>query len=264
MKIVRAAPSGNRSGELYQFVEFKFTAAELQAIPKQHSTYMVATCFAINEILVFLRLTLHTINSLAIARGDDRMASIAFMQDQILLRTLSGKAVEYLKVIRDHRKICERAGDVTIKAFFDKYGGEIDEIWDSTQSKFAVELRNNLISHIGLDRIRKSIAALPHDRREMNIYLHNKDGNTVYPIGEDVAHIAAFDTTEQVDEWSDWVLKTCKTIQGLHHQYMIWIIETFFPSKMGQEIRIEIDDRLLGPLTQNIPILWDFPFDKNA
>lgn len=96
----------------HQFVEFMFEPDEFKALPKQHAAYIVASSFAINEIMVFLRLTLLTLNSLGVAKGEDeRVAGFAFMQGHILLRTLSARAVEYLKLAKDHRTACKRAGD---------------------------------------------------------------------------------------------------------------------------------------------------------
>lgn len=249
----------NQSSE-QQFVEFTFGLEELRKMPKQHSAYMVATSFAINEILVYLRLALLTLNSLSVAKNnDEKLAGFAFMQDQILLRTLSARAVEYLKLLKDHQKVCQRAKDGQGLAFFEEHGATLDSLWNNPTTTLALELRNNLTGHIGLDRIRKNISRLDGDKRETAIFLHQKDGNSVYLMGEDIAHIAAFDTAEDVQAWSDWVLATCQSIKGLHHAYMIWVIETFFPTKMGQELRLRPDVRLLGNFQDRIPILWDFP-----
>jgi hypothetical protein len=245
-----------------QFFEIKFSPDELKTLPKQHSAYLVATCFAINEVLVFLRLKLQTLNSMKLAEPDERLASVAFMQDQILTRTLSGKVVEYLKLIRDHRKICLRAKDPDVQSFFSEHGEEIDALWNTAGTRFAHEIRNNLGSHIGLGRIRQTVAALPSGRTTMGIYLHPRDGNTIYPIGEDVAHIAAFDTSEDVQQWLDWVLDTCRFAQRLHNKYMIWIVETFFSEKHPNEIRISVDKRLVSDFQQAIPILWEFSTEK--
>lgn len=245
----------------HQFVEFMFEPDELKALPKQHSAYIVASSFAINEIMVFLRLTLLTLNSLNVARGDDeRLAGFAFMQDHILLRTLSARAVEYLKLAKDHRTACKRAGDAQGLAFFDVHGPKIDAMWDDPLTTLALEIRNKLTGHVVLERIRDTIAKMPDESRRVGIYLHEKDGNSVYLLGEDIAHIAAFDTSEQIEAWSDWVLSTCRAIQSLHSAYMIWAIEQFFPATMGKEIRLRPDPRLLGNFKDGIPILWDFPY----
>ena len=42
---------------------------------------------------------------------------------------------------------------------------------------------------------------------------------------------------------------------------MIWAIQTFFPEKMGQEIRLHPDTRLMGTFNDGIPVLWDFPYN---
>jgi len=244
-----------------QFVEFMFQSADLKGMPKQHSAYMVATSFAINEILVFLRLTLLTANSLKVAKGDDeRLAGFAFLQDQILMRSLSARAVEYLKLAKDHRTVCERAKDTAGLAFFETYSTVLDGLWDDPVTAVAITIRNKLTGHVELTRIRDTISGIPEDRRETGIYLHQKDGNSIYLMGEDIAHIGAFESSEEIQAWSDWVLNTCRAIQSLHHAYMIWAIETFFPEKIGQEIRLHPDSELVGTFNDGIPVLWDFPY----
>lgn len=253
--------SGMTEHPQHQFVEFMFEPDELKAMPKQHSAYIVATSFAINEIMVFLRMMLLTLNSLKVAKeGDERLAGFAFMQYHILQRTLSARAVEYLKLARDHRTACTRAKDAKGLEFFAMHGATIDKLWDDPTTKMAVAIRNKLTGHIDLHRIAESIRKMPEESRRVGIYLHEKDGNSVYLVGEDIGHIAAFDTTEDIEAWSDWVQSTCRTIQRLHSAYMIWAIEAFFPAKMGKEIRLRPDPRLLGNFNDQIPILWDFPY----
>jgi hypothetical protein len=124
-------------------------------------------------------------------------------------------------------------------------------------------IRNKLTGHVEPGRIRDTIAGILDDRRETGIYLHQKDGNSVYLMGEDIAPIDAFDSSEQIEAWSDWVLNTCRAIQSLHHAHKIWVIETFFPTKMGREIRLHPDVRLVGTFDDGVPILWDFPYNPD-
>jgi hypothetical protein len=247
----------------HQFVEFMFEPEELKAIPRQHSAYIVASSFAINEMMVFLRLMLLTLNSLKLAQGEDeRLTGIAFMQYHIILRTVSARVVEYLKLAKDHRTACERAKDVRGMDFFVSHGAVIDALWNHQTTAQALEIRNKLTGHVVLDRIRKTIASMPDESRRIGIYLHEKDGNSVYLLGEDIGHIAAFGTSEEIEAWSDWVQSTCRTVQSLHSAYMIWVLQEFFPEKTGQEIRLRPDPHLLAGLDEPIPILWDFPHGK--
>lgn len=242
-----------------------FSMEELRSIPASHAGFLVTSCLANNEINVFVRLYLMSLNTVSHKRpiSDDALNEYAYVQCVILQRHISAKVFEYLNMIERFAKKL-KGHHSPIHAYLLEVNSVIKEIRKAKEFALATWYRNKTTNHYDIGAIMGLVGnkkVLP-DTAEMSIYLHEKDGNSGYLLGEQIllAQTALNEVSaiEQIRGFETWLLATVKRVTTLHHNFCIKLMETHFPGKTVQEFPINPESHLVGSVTSScLPILWD-------
>jgi hypothetical protein len=177
-------------------------------------------------------------------------------------RSLSAKVIEYLKLVDRYVTACKQKPDEFGTTVSPSLAEVIKGAREEEGYQLAKWLRNKLTNHYDLDEISAVIVQLP-DEAEGSLYLHKKDGNSLYVLGEELALVANLNLTgdpaSQLDRWQDWLLDACRAMTAVHHYYITNFLERYFPKKTATQRPIELPPKLVGHLTTStIPVWWDF------
>lgn len=249
-------------GRLYRI---GFSANDLKSVPEAQAAFMVSSCIAINDITTFLRLFLMALNGRRFQdeKIDDVVSEFALTQALVIQRTLSGKLKEYLHMCRQYQDGCKRRNDEALKPFLDKSKIVCAELKAMPGYELAEWYRDKVTHHYVVNEISGLLKYL-QEGAEYNLYLHEKDGNSGYLLGERVllhklGDEPGKDDFERLDEYQDWVIYAARVVQTMHHDYCIQFLETFFPKKVAHEFIVEIPENLLGQIENTkAPLFWDF------
>lgn len=255
-----------------QIYKMEFTLGELRSLPPTHAGFLFASCLSINDISVIQKVFLMAQNTRAAQDGtsDDRLREIALGQSVVIERNLGAKVLEYLKLIGDYKKQCKRAKDTSMLPFIEKADAVASKLKSGESYDLAVWYRNNATSHYNISLFKSLFHndAISNDDTKYTIYLHEREGNTSYLLGEQMllAKLSenGRDPIEQINMFGDWVLETSKTVMKLHNEFCKCLFERYFPSKKIVESPILIEPQLIGNLIEDhLPLMWNFDVSIN-
>jgi hypothetical protein len=252
-------------------IRVNFTTEELRGMPKLHSGFFVTSCLAVNEIWLSLRLYLMTMNTLPKEKqiSDPALREYAFCQFQMIERGLGSKIFEYLNLLGDYKKKCDRAKDTVMKGLIDPI---MDTVHNSVRCGAEYELarwyRNTVSSHYIVSDITELMMTADL-ADEHSIYLHEKSGNANYLLGEQIligklseGGKTPEETAAALVAYGKWVENTARYVLDIHHKFTVALFQAFFSNKVGERFEINPEPYLIGnPHETPLPILWDLSED---
>jgi len=248
-----------------QLYQLDFSGKELRDIPRIHAGFMTASCLAASEITIFLRLLLMATNSNRFSSNiaNDAISAYAFTQALVIERSLSGKLLEYIYMIDQLQNENKKRPDATITQFLENIGDRITQIKSDQSYRLADWYRDHASHHYIVNKI-SNLVSYVDDQEVYTIYLHEKEGNSGYFLGEHLLlHKLSDDkddnNVDRLTKFQDWVLECSQSIMKIHSEYSVLFINTFFDEKNIKELEVDIPNDLLGSLTNTkLPLFWNF------
>lgn len=248
-----------------EFYRLDFTGRELQQVPKIHAGFMAASCLAIGEITIFLRLLLMALNSLeaAVEPVSDAVREYAFTQSLVLERSLGSKIHEYIYMVDQYHGEHRKRPNPIIDRFLSENKFELDRIKSHTGYQLAGWYRDKASHHYVISEISKLIGYTNPESR-ISLYLHEKEGNSGYFLGEQILLHKLLDDPavgeiKRMREFGDWVQDAAKEIISIHSKYCTMFLEIFFTEKEPDRLVVNIQEKFVGKLTDTtLPLFWDF------
>ena len=248
----------------WQFVDLSsvgFSSADLKRIPSAHAAFLVASSFACNEVNLLQRVFQLALNSRKLAGREAAVQTTSYSFALILSRQLSAKLVEYHKLVTDYLARATRSEGSSGSRFLGRYAPRVEQFAKSKEFAFAKRLRNKLTNHYVLSEVESLLEGMPTDT--FTIWLHEKEGNTFYQLGEEIAMIgflsAGGDVKGQLEAWQDWILMASRIAVHLHNRVANGILGEYFPEKRATGFRLVVEDQLVGDLQSSaLPLFWDF------
>lgn len=251
-----------------QLTRVTFTTQELRRLPRAHSGFFVASCLAINEIGLSLRLFLMCLNTRSKDRPikDGALEEYAFAQFQMIERSLGAKCIEYLNMLGDYQTRYQRKKDTAMAGLIDPMLEHVrDVIRVGPAYELALWYRNTATNHYGVSEITE-LMMIGDIADEHHIYLHEHSGNANYLLGEQVllGRLAEGgkdpkETAEALREYGHWVEDTARYVVDIHHKFSVSFLQSFFPGKTGQAFHVSPEPHLVARVTDTaLPVLWDF------
>ena len=129
-------------------------------------------------------------------------------------------------------------------------------------------LRNKITHHCVVSELTSLIekGRIGEDDTVHPIYLHEKDGNSSYVLGEHVLLAKLYEGTEgdigmieNFQIFGDWVHDASAKVKRLHDNFCIQLFEYYLPEKEAKEFSIVPEPHLVAQIEKScLPILWDF------
>lgn len=248
--------------ELYKV---EFTADEIRNLPSVHRSFFMGTCLAINEISMFQKMLIMGHNSLQNANSSKHtpFREMALAQILTIERNLAAKLIEYLNLLDDFRKKCNRMKIADMSEFLSRIDLVSNQIRSGAEYQLAKWFRNSVTSHYLMSEFESLIenSDLGTDEALHPIYLHTRDANSSYLLGEQLL-IAKFledgeNAVDRRERFRAWVLETSSQLMEFHHMFCIQLLEKHLPAKKFETLRLDSEHRLVGELRETcLPILW--------
>ena len=159
---------------------------DIEKIGQENFSFLSIILFAANEIFVYQKILITYMK-----RPDkrcDEILTLSFIHQLTILRTLSAKIVEFIKLYEDQNKIWIRRGLNNEVEYMKANTEYLNSLKTSKFFNFTIKMRNKIINHYIISEISKN---LPHtsDRSDYSMQLHQEQGNSFFPIGEEVVFI---------------------------------------------------------------------------
>ncbi|MFN8993274.1 MAG: hypothetical protein ACK5X3_06380, partial [Pseudomonadota bacterium] len=166
------------------FVELEMRWKEFDPLSDDEKAALSIVCFAVTEVNALMRIYAfaehHFTGNAAIDYG-------MLAQSHSLLRCWSAKLFEFSEFITFKDKN-NRTSTPSLLALSKKHVAAFDVLKSANGYGAARYLRHETTNHYFLDPVRKN---LPHvsDRANCNFYLHQLNGNSHFPMGEEVVFV---------------------------------------------------------------------------
>lgn len=251
-----------------QLARVALTTTELRKIPPKHAGFLVASCLAIDDILLGHKLLLLALNSrLKLQRDPDGpFKEIAFAEERALSRGLAAKLFEFLNLLDEYIKKCTRKQTPEMESFLKHAKTVLASARDDSSHELAQWYRNKATSHYSTTELAKLATEgdLGDETRTNSIYLHPKDGNSHYILGEQVLLSKLCegncDPVASLKKLDSWIGRIARDAIKLHHDYCITLFKVYFPSKSLLSVEAKIPPEQVGDVRKSVlPLFWRLP-----
>ncbi len=248
------------------FTEVELSWKDFSSLSDDQKSALSIVCFAVSEINSLMRIYAFSDHTLT---GKAAIDYSILVQSHGILRSWSAKLFEFSEFVtfrdRKNRTSDDRLLELsrTAKESFNALKRENGYV-------IARSLRHETTNHYLLDPVRKSLPFVS-DRANCNFYLHKKNGNSVFPMGDEVVFIgrinregakieSALEKAEMYDQWWKWNLAATKWLHRVHFDFYKEFVE---PRSKGKRIKTRdywIDPRLVGvPDETKLPVFLRVP-----
>ncbi|MBY5551167.1 hypothetical protein HFO61_30970 [Rhizobium leguminosarum] len=237
-----------------------FSSLELKSIPQRHAAFFMSSCLAASEISTFLRLYLAALTSADLPQCVGVTREYASVQISILQRKLASTLIECVNLLENYMKVCSRKRDDVFPQFLRTTSAVVAQIKADAGHSYAVELRNKVAHHFDFAHITKLLGAAKEER-QYTIYLHETDGNCLYPVADHLilANLFEMDNGEATyHAFDDRVRQTASQLMIIHNTFCINLWEKYFSEKFAESMRLDVPDALIPNVKEmTLPIMVD-------
>ena len=159
-------------------VEYPISVREIKELPLDHQACLSVLCHAVSEANALSRTYISTMD----AKSPDSAIEIAInIQRFTILRSWSGRlfeAVGFLETLVGQKP---KSKDRLVQNLATEALENFNSLRSGRGYKLARNVRNEAAFHYGFDAARKNMTNVS-DRANFNLYLHEMNGNSFYPM----------------------------------------------------------------------------------
>jgi len=246
--------------------ELKFTDRDIEKIGKDTYAFIATFAYAIDEISVFLKLV---IQSYGDKPKDEALLQMFAIQQNTIIRVLSAKLVETIKLYGDYEKHLGETGKSAYLNALQPHTEALEAIIRAPSFKVSQRLRNKATNHYNFKESLKNLDGSVSPNASKSIFLHLSQGNSFAPLGEEVVFLGRFwryfkeETRLEVNmdrahEWIEWNQSAAKWAIKTFNAFIIWLHHNEFPEQYGTKAEHYLEPELFGELGINrLPIVFD-------
>ena len=229
------------------FDKYPLKFSELLHFGETKAAVFATSCHAINEINVFARLYVSDIRE---TPKEPEMAKLYEIQSMTILRSWSAKLFEYHEFIKCVRKLPEFS---TYSKLLGSNLKKFNQLKKMDGFIITRKIRNEMTSHYDLKKAQENLKNVaPH--AEATLYFHELDGNSFFPISEEVMFWARADPQSSAEnskhreeyfkKWSGWALKARDWAYHCHGELIGELVTAAFPGRQAKprSYYLEMDD----------------------
>ena len=171
----------SREYVIERYYPVSLSQKDIAALGAENVAFLSTILFAANEIYVFQKFL---VSSIRPSQRDSEMDYLKFIQQGALLRVLSGKLFEFVKVFEDQRKIWARRSHSEETQRTDALAEDLKSIKGSMFYNLTKNMRNGIISHYLVSAFKNIEHISPI--ADLSLQMHIEQGNSFFPIGEEI------------------------------------------------------------------------------
>lgn len=207
---------------LVHLLEYQVSWKQLRRLPDEHVAAVAILCFSVSEVNALARIYLASNHTMI---DEKAINSAIAIQQMLIIRTWSSKLFEVQKFLRFGGKK-PNTKDATLR----KLGSEALErfliLTEQEGFEVAGNLRDEAAHHYSFEAAKKNLGSVESDAN-CNFYLHDQNGNSFFPLGEEVMFDGRLNrrwknvkSQEDRDElfmsWLNWCLAANEWLQETH------------------------------------------------
>jgi hypothetical protein len=251
--------SGNSAIEF--FVELEMRWKEFHPLSDDQKAALSIVCFAVTEVNALMRMYAFAEHELT---GKAAIDYGTLAQSHCILRSWSAKLFEFSEFITFKDKN-NRTSDPALLDLSKRHTDTFETLKSESGYGVARFLRHEATNHYLLDPVRKNLSHIS-DSANCNFYLHDLNGNSHFPIGEEVvfvgrlnragAHLASDEERKKsYRDWWRWNLSATKWLNAVHLDYYRELVVPLARAKSARRRAYWIDPRLVGvPEEHKLPL----------
>ena len=216
--------------------EFALSQSDLEKLSDDEVAFLATLGFAIDEISIFQKLVVQAFSK---KPKDTVLLNLNGIQVNTVTRSLCAKLFEALRIFENYRKMVDRSGDTKTKEKLDEYERELTEFKRDPNYDLAKTIRDHSTNHYLPSETKKNIKHVPA-RARFVAYLHENQGNSFYPFGEEYVffgRIGRYFSDEKksgfaiddIQNWIAWSLQISRWLNRMLSGYILWIHKERFP-----------------------------------
>jgi hypothetical protein len=189
------------------------------------------------------------------------IASAIVIQRNLLLRTATAKLFEFLRFME--KRLDPTVAPTSVSRIVGGFEKELAGFREGIGFQLAKQIRNKMANHLDFDEAKASAEAAQDDV-ECGFFLTDANGNSYFPIGEEVIFASALKRTWKthedakereedkatfeaaLDAWIDWTLKLSDFADRVHLALFEELIEPLVPKRMAQHKPVWVDSDLVA------------------
>lgn len=222
-------------GSLEDFGRIILSKEDIALIGKQNTAFLGATLYVANEILVLQKLLASHFNRPTVEDSD--LSLLSFINRFVIVRTLSARTFELMKMFEDQRKIWNRASMTEELELTKHLADRLSELKGDDYYRFSSALRNKITNHYVVSDVSSYMEAV-EDGADLSIYLHEEQGNSFFPLGEEVVFMGFTNQflTDMgypeenrqhfIRDWTGWLLNSVRWSNDLVSTFSVFIYIT--------------------------------------
>ncbi len=242
------------------FTKFSLSKAQISELSVESRALIALSSHALNEVNVFLRMHLMSQHQ---ETGQEPIDELINIQKNVILRNWSAKLFEFKKTLTEVAEATRAIKDPEVKDIVSGALVKFDEIFNTRGFGLAELLRKKATNHYDFFDTR----GLVSDDVDMSIFLHDMQGNCVYPYGEsvffyrrlhrEVEKIKEEDAASKLSEsWIDWNIATTNWLSETHSLFLERLIFDKFPQIKQDESSVYLDPQLVAFTDQpTLPVI---------
>ncbi|WP_170596196.1 hypothetical protein [Ruegeria arenilitoris] len=235
-----------------KIIELPIYLKDLEALSVDEKALFALASFAASESNSISRLYLFSTHK---TTGDEIVDSAISLQIMVMLGYWSAKLFEFYETISDLAISKGTKNDNVIrlaKESFDAFSG----IKEQPGYEVARAIRHEATNHYSFKAAKKNLAYIP-DNANCKFYLHEKDGNSWYPFGEEVMFVGRFnragaslnsreEKNQLLKEWLDWNLAATKWANKAYELIATSLVLDRLPDRTARQKLLWLDPELVG------------------
>lgn len=243
---------------------YPFSPKELKDLDEDVAAALSVLSFAVTEINTFMKLCLFSVHNF----GDGDAIDIANATQQfILLRTWSAKLFELVDFLKFKGRNNKTKSKILLE-WKEKFEGAISELTkeDNLGYKAARNLRHQASNHYCLKPAKDNLEFVS-ERANINFFFHKMQGNSFYPLGEEVIFVArlsrqvgeAGSLQEKIqlhEEWRNWNKSFSVLLQKLFSEFVSDILNVQNSDKFARTEHYYLSPEMVGTIENRIPLFF--------
>lgn len=238
--------------------EYKLSLADLEDLHEDLSAALAVTCYAVSEINTLMRLYIFSSHQVI---DNEVIDAASMIQRGVLLRTWSSKLFEFSEFIHLNGKH-NKTKNVDLIELAKQAQKSFEQLKQEKGFDLVRNIRHEASNHYCLNPARKNLKHLSPTSK-LSFYLHEKNGNSFFPMGEEVMFIgrinrhATSETTKEeksqlYNTWMNWNLMASNWLGEVHHLFVKRLVLERFSERKAERKDYWIPPTMVGEVGEII------------
>ncbi|WP_156874836.1 hypothetical protein [Sulfitobacter alexandrii] len=176
------------------------------------------------------------------------------IQRNSILRVWSAKIFEFFDCIE--QLVNKKGLDAVVRNLVDEAERELVQLRADDGYALVRNVRHEATNHFSFKAAKKNLPYLA-DHADCNLYLHELDGNSYYPMGEELMFIARLnrhganlsskeEKAKALDDWMEWNFKANAWVRKFHLAVFKRVLDGQVPDRFARETWKWVDPVLVA------------------